>query len=61
MKGQYARKTRMFEFIKSQWKEYSKIIICDGCEDEENIVKIILWKILKDRQLIKKIKESGNL
>lgn len=55
------RKTRILDFIKSQWKNYARDVIPIECPEKEDIVKIVLWKVLKDKRLIKKIKESGNI
>lgn len=57
-----SRTQKKFVFIDKTWKLFrEEIFLSDNEEDEEIVVKYALWKLIANKKLIKKVKESGNL
>lgn len=56
------RSQRKFVFIDKTWNIFRKeIFLSDDKEDEEIVVKYALWRIIANKRLITKVKESGNI
>ncbi|VTY21618.1 hypothetical protein [Streptococcus anginosus] len=56
------RSNRKFVFIDRTWKSFREEIFLGGNkEDEEIVVKYALWRLIANKKLIKKVKESGNI
>lgn len=61
-KGNRGKRNRK-DFIESNWSDYKDYIKSDQMDEitHENLVKIILTKILNTQNIIKKLKEEVNL
>lgn len=56
------RQQRIFVFIDKCWKSFKDdIFLIDNKNDEEVIVKYVIWKIIANKRLINKVRKSANL
>ena len=56
------RQQRIFVFIDKCWKYFKDdIFLIDNKNDEEVIVKYVIWKIIANKRLINKVRKSANL
>lgn len=56
------RFNRKFVFIDKTWENFrEEIFLGDNKEDEEIVVKYALWRLIANKKLIRRVKESGNI